>query len=121
MINHLPRYIFNFIFLILIQVTVLNNIQFSGYVNPYLYILFIITLPFETPGWLLLVLGFLTGVTIDIFSNTLGMHASATVFMAYLRPFILRAFAPRDEYQPGSLPLMHHYGFSWFFRSYNFV
>lgn len=116
MISFLPRYIFNFFFLTLVQVLVLNNIQFSGFVNPYLYILFIITLPFETPGWLLLVLAFISGFSIDMFSNTPGMHASATVFMAFFRPVILRALAPRDDYQPGSLPTMSYYGVGWFLR-----
>nr|WP_319400810.1 rod shape-determining protein MreD [uncultured Carboxylicivirga sp.] len=116
MISYLPRYIFNFFFLTLIQVLVLNNIQFSGFVNPYLYVLFIITLPFETPGWLLLILAFISGFSVDIFSNTLGMHASATVFMAFFRPTILRAFAPRDDYQPGTIPNMAFYGPAWFLR-----
>jgi len=116
MISHLPRYLFNFIFFTLIQVLVLNNIQLSGYVNPYLYIIFIITLPFETPGWLLLLLGFSSGMVIDIFSNTPGMHASATVFMSFLRPYVLRIFAPRDDYQPGTIPTMGYYGAAWFLR-----
>jgi rod shape-determining protein MreD len=116
MISYLPRYIFNFIFFTLIQVLVLNNIQLSGYVNPYLYILFIITLPFETPGWLLLLLGFSSGMVVDIFSNTPGMHASATVFLAFLRPYVLRLFAPREEYQPGTIPTISYYGISWFLR-----
>ncbi len=116
MISYLPRYIFNFFFLMLVQVLVLNNIQFSGFVNPYLYVLFIITLPFETPGWLLLLLAFASGFSIDVFSNTMGMHASATVFMAFIRPYILRAFAPRDDYQPGTLPTMSFYGTGWFLR-----
>lgn len=120
MISHLPRYLFNFVFFTLIQVLVLNNIQLSGYVNPYLYILFIITLPFEIPGWLLLILGFSSGIIVDVFSNTPGMHASATVFMSFLRPYVLRLFAPREEYQPGTIPTMGYYGFGWFFR-YAFI
>ncbi len=116
MISLLPRYLFNFVFFTLIQVLVLNNIQLSGYINPYLYIIFILTLPFETPGWLLLLLGFTSGMVVDIFSNTPGMHASATVFLAFLRPYALRLMAPRDDYQPGSIPTMGYYGFSWFMR-----
>ncbi len=116
MISYVPRYLFNFVFFTLIQVLVLNNIQLSGFVNPYLYILFILTLPFETPGWLLLILGFSCGMVIDVFSNTPGMHASATVFMSFLRPYVLRLFAPREEYQPGTIPTMGYYGFSWFLR-----
>jgi rod shape-determining protein MreD len=116
MINLLPRYLFNFVVLILLQILLLNNIQFSGYVNPYLYILFIIILPFSTPRWLLLVLGFITGIIIDIFMNTLGLHASATLFMAFMRPFILSSFSPRDGYEVGTRPVPADYGFGWFFK-----
>ena len=116
MINWLPRYIFNFVAFVLIQVLLLNNLQLSAFINPYLYILFIITLPFATPRWLLLVLGFITGMTIDIFMNTPGIHASATLFIAFLRPFILSSFSPRDGYETSTLPVPADYGFGWFFK-----
>ncbi len=71
-------------------------------------------MPFETPGWLLLVLAFLLGLSIDIFSDTLGMHTIATVFMAFLRPYVLHVIAPRDEYEPSTYPRVYYYGLSWF-------
>ncbi|PWE01126.1 rod shape-determining protein MreD [Marinilabilia rubra] len=116
MINLLPRYLFNFIILVLVQVLLLNNLQFSGYLNPYLYVLFIITLPFSTPKWMLVALGFTTGIIVDIFMNTLGLHAAATVFMAFVRPFILSSFSPRDGYEMGTRPIPADYGFGWFFK-----
>ncbi len=116
MINRLPGYILSFFLLVLLQILVFNNIQFSGYVNPYVYILFIFMLPFETPGYLLLILAFILGLTIDLFSNTPGMHSFATVLMAFVRPSLLRAIAPRDDYQPGTTPSMHDYGFGWYFK-----
>lgn len=116
MINLLPRYLFNFVAFVLLQVLLLNNLQFSGYLNPYLYVLFIITLPFSTPRWVLLLLGFGTGITIDIFMNTFGIHAAATVFMTFLRPYILNSFSPRDGYEPGTRPVPSDYGFGWFFK-----
>ncbi|MFP4023455.1 MAG: rod shape-determining protein MreD [Thiohalospira sp.] len=116
MIKIVPRYLFNFILLVLLQVFVLNNIQFSGYINPYIYVVFILTLPFETPKWLLLVLGFSMGITIDLFSNTIGMHSSATVFMAFLRPFVLKIISPRDGYESETYPQLRYYGGSWFLK-----
>ncbi len=116
MINRLPGYIFSFFILVLLQVLVFNNIQFSGYVNPYVYILFIFMLPFETPGYLILFIAFILGLTIDLFSNTPGMHTFATVFIAFLRPFLLRSISPRDDYQPGSSPTIHDYGFVWYLK-----
>ena len=38
----------------------------------------------------LLLLAFATGIIVDTFYNTLGMHAAATVLMAYLRPLVVR-------------------------------
>ena len=80
--NQILKNIIRFVVLVFIQVAILNNIQISGFINPYMYVLFILLLPFETPNWILLVLSFFLGLSIDIFSNTLGMHASASVFMA---------------------------------------
>lgn len=110
-----------FIFLVLFQVLVLKNIQFSGFVNPYFYVIFIILLPFETPKWLLLFLGFLLGISIDIFSDSPGLHASATVFVAFLRPAILNLFSTRDGYEPGTLPRASFYGFAWFIKYSFFI
>ena len=72
MIKVIPRNIFRIVILVFFQVYILNNIQFSGAVNPYFYVLFVLLLPFETPGWILLSLAFILGLTIDIFSNTPG-------------------------------------------------
>ncbi|SMO66693.1 rod shape-determining protein MreD [Saccharicrinis carchari] len=116
MISVIPRYLFNFVFFVLLQVLILNKMEFSGYLNPYLYVLFILTLPFETPGWLLLILSALLGVSVDMFSNTLGMHMAACILIAYARPFILARIAPRDNYETGTLPLPSYYGFAWFFK-----
>jgi len=116
MIKRLPRYIINFILLVFLQVFIFNNIQFSGFINPYIYIIFILLLPFETPKWMLLMLAFLLGLTVDLFTNTIGMHSSATVFMAFLRPYLLKVLAPRDGYEAETLPQLNYYGFSWFLR-----
>ncbi len=90
--------------------------EFSGYLNPYLYVICILTLPFETPGWLLLTLAAVLGLTVDMFSNTMGMHMAASLILAFVRPFVLERFAPRDNYEPGTLPLPSYYGFGWFFK-----
>ena len=116
MIKYLPRNIIRFITLVLVQVLILNNIQFSGLINPYLYVLFILLLPFETPNWLLIFSGFLIGLSVDIFSSTPGMHAAASTLMAFSRPFILKLLSPRDDYESGTLPRIYYYGIEWFLK-----
>ena len=114
MINSIIRYIIIFIILILLQVLLLNNIQFSGYINPYIYIMLILLLPVEISTWILLVICFFTGLTIDFFGGTPGIHTSATVLSGFVRPYVLRLISPRDGYEPGAKPSMEIYGFRWF-------
>lgn len=114
MITELLIFLFRFLILMAVQVVVLNNIQFSGFINPFVYIMFIMMLPVRIPKSLLLVIAFVTGLTVDVFSNTMGMHAAACVFMAYLRPALLRIMAPRDGYETESSPSVRELGFTWF-------
>ena len=107
--------IIRFALLVLIQVFLLNKIQFNGYINPYFYVLFILSLPFTIRKWFLLVLGFLLGISIDYFSGTLGIHAAATVFMAFCRPGIIRLLGVKDDLEPGIEPSIRNFGFLWYF------
>lgn len=115
MINSILRYGLISVILILLQVLLFNNIQFSGYVNPYVYIMIILMLPALTPQWLLLVIAFFTGLVIDLFSGSPGMHASATLFAGFFRPYVLRIISPRDGYESGSDLSMTAYGARWYF------
>lgn len=82
--------ILRFILLIFIQVLLLNHINFLGYINPYVYILFILLFPLSGNKGLLIFLSFLLGLSIDIFGDSGGVHAAASVFIAYIRPWILK-------------------------------
>lgn len=115
MINRILRYTLIFVLLIFLQLFLFNNIQFSGYMNPFVYIMFIMLLPFEISQWFLIILSFITGFIIDIFTGTPGMHAAATVLAGFSRPFILRIISPRDGYEGSSEPSLFVYGFRWFF------
>jgi rod shape-determining protein MreD len=114
MINLVFRNIVSFVALILFQVLILNNLHLSILVNPYTYILFIFMLPFDTPGWLLLTLAFVSGLIMDAFSNTLGMHMSALLITAFCRHYLLAIMAPRDGYESGQTPHYSHMGLTWF-------
>ncbi|MDX9725025.1 MAG: rod shape-determining protein MreD [Bacteroidales bacterium] len=114
MINSVLRFGLIAVVLLLFQLLVLNNIQFSGFVNPYVYIMIILLLPSLTPAWALLLISFFTGLVIDLFSGSPGMHASASVMAGFARPYVLRLIAPRDGYESGSDLSMLIYGFRWF-------
>lgn len=111
--NVLLKNIFRFLVLIPIQVLVLNQINFGGYINPFVYVLIILLMPFNIPGWILLLSAFFTGLTIDMFSNSLGMHTAATVFLAFLRPTVIRMISIKKEFEPGTEPTISEMGSGW--------
>lgn len=117
------RNFFRFGIILLLQVLVLNKISIQWWAQPYgfpvfvpyLYPLFILLLPFETPVWLLLILGMVTGLSMDAFQNTAGMHAAATVLMAYLRTNVLTALLPKHLSEfPGQSPNVKNMGWAPF-------
>lgn len=114
MTNTIIRNIIRFFVLVLVQVLIIKNIELGRFINPFLYVLFIIVLPFETPKWLLLCVSFVLGITIDMFYDTPGMHAAACVLMAYIRPGVLKLFSPRDGYEFGTQPTIQYLGIPWF-------
>ncbi len=88
-----------FIILAMVQVLLLNQINFLGYINPFVYILFILIFPFGGNKSVLILLSFLLGLTIDIFGDSGGVQAAACVVIAYLRPAILKfSFGVSYEY-----------------------
>jgi hypothetical protein len=109
--SHPLKHFFRFCLLVAIQVLLLNKINLrwwwapSGFplFIPYIYPLVILLMPFSTRLTPLLVIAFLLGTSVDVFSNTLGMHASACVLMAYLRPNVLAALLPKNLVEYHSL------------------
>jgi hypothetical protein len=113
MIRIISKYVLMFFSLVLAQVLIFNQVQFSGFFNPYAYLLFIILLPLSTPRYLVLILAFLLGLTIDIFSNSLGVHSAATVFAAYARPLVIRVISNRED-DKSDYPGLHQNKLIWF-------
>ncbi len=74
-----------FFWVILVQIFILNNIQLSGYINPYYYIIFILSIPNKTSKSIHLLLSFFVGFIIDFFSNSYGIHAFSSVLIAYCK------------------------------------
>ena len=114
--NTYLRQALRFIALVLAQVLVINYIRLGGYVHPYIYLIFVMLLPINIPGWALLLLGFGSGLTIDLFMGTLGMHAGATTLMAFCRPGIIRLVSGSQKFENIKEPNINQLGFPWFLR-----
>ncbi len=77
------RLILIFVLGVLFQLSVINNLSLGPFFNPLVYSLIILKLPFKTQNWALLIWAFVLGLTMDIFQNSHGINAAATVFMAF--------------------------------------
>lgn len=114
MTTDIARNIFRFVVLILLQVLIVQNIQLGSYFILLPYVLFIISLPFETPRLVLLGVSFLVGVTIDLFHDSSGLHASACTLMGFSRYYVLKFISPRDGYDAGVQPTVEDMGLAWY-------
>jgi rod shape-determining protein MreD len=89
-----------FLVFLALQLLIFNNINLFGYLNPYPYVLFILLYPVNSNKSLLLLSSFTLGILIDMFANSGGVHATAALLLAYIRPSLFKfAFGLSYEYQ----------------------
>ena len=104
-----------FLVLVFIQVFLLKNLALYGLPIPYLYILFLLLLPFDIPNLLLFVLAFLTGLCIDAFYDTPGLNAAGCVVLALVRIIFISVTVTKEGFDNEPEPSLGIMGFRWFF------
>jgi hypothetical protein len=111
---------FRFVILVLLQGLVLQNIGNDWatfpYFNIFLYPIFIFLLPLRTPKPLVIFLAFILGLIVDLFYATPGVHTSASVFTAFVRPVVLNYFEPRAGYNANHSPTKKRLGLNWYIK-----
>ncbi len=104
----------SFLLYVTVQSLLLKNLVLFNTGFCFLYVAFILLLPIETNALLLMLLAFIMGFMVDIFYNSLGLHALTLVFIAYLRNYWLGAITPQGGYDAGTLPNLKSHGLQWF-------
>ena len=94
--NNEIKYLLQLPFFLLIQIYILNEVLFASYINPFLYLIVLIIMPFKTPKWYLLLYAFSFGFLIDIFSGDLGMHSTACLILAIFKQTISKITVPHN-------------------------
>lgn len=104
--------------LLLAQILIFNFFSIEWFTIPfieiYIYPLVILLLPLKTPKSGIILLGFCTGLLVDIFNNTPGIHSGAGTMIAYLRPFVIQIIQPRGGYKVNISPTIVSINFKWF-------
>ena len=110
------RGIISFIVFVLLQTLVIDNIYLFGIVTPFIYIYIIMKFRIDLSRSVVIILSFLLGLSIDIFSNTIGIHAAACSLIGFIRFPLLEQFVDMKEFPDRSVPSLRLFGFSKFFR-----
>lgn len=105
-----------FLMVTALQVFLFDNLNLSVYVNPLVYIAFIVLLPMQTPHVLVLLAGLLLGTAMDFAMGTAGLNVAATLPLAFLRPSILVATCGKDDVHDGGVPSPMRVGEKHFLR-----
>ncbi len=112
------RHIIRFIVLILVQVFILKNISFPDsflrHLVLFIYPIYIFLLPTNIPRPLLLLVAFFLGLSVDLFYDSVGIHAATSVFIAFIRMYVLRILEPIQGYKTDGSLSAHNYGMVWF-------
>jgi rod shape-determining protein MreD len=111
--NIVPQ-IFTFIFYLLLQIFFVRQLVFFNYAFCFVYVATIILLPFDTSRVQLILLGFVAGMLVDVFYNTIGANAAAMTLIAYLRQPILALLVPQRGYDERQILSLKSMGASWF-------
>lgn len=99
---------------VLVQVLLLRNLVLFNSAFCFLYIAFILLLPIELNTLVLMIIGFALGFAIDIFYDSMGLHAMATVLVAYVRNYWMATITPQGGYDSGSSATIGSNGLQWF-------
>lgn len=110
MISLLKTYFLWALGLFFLQVAVLNNLNAGKWIFPYPYVLLILFIPRTIPHWLLLIIGFLVGSLIDVYTHAYGTHAFACTLIAFIRPNLLNSIAPADSFKDDGVITIHNIG-----------
>jgi hypothetical protein len=106
--------VFYFVAYLLVQVMLFKQVVFFDTAFCFLYVAFILLLPIETNPLVLMLVGFLLGFSIDVFYDSLGLHALSLVLVGYLRNYLLGAITPQGGYDSGEGPTLASNGLQWF-------
>lgn len=98
------------------QILIIQNINLTGYFIPLPYVLFILSLPFETNKIIVMLSGFLTGIVMDYFYDASGLHAAACTLLGFSRYYVLKYISPREGYDVGVKPTVDDMGNEWYLR-----
>lgn len=115
MIKSFSKITVYFLFYVALQVLILNNIHLFRIATPLLYLYVIVKIPVNITRSPMIIIAFMLGLVLDVFSNTLGMHTAACSLAGMFRNPIMYSFTDKEILE-GASPSYHTLGVGPFMR-----
>jgi len=116
MIRNILKLTLSFVLLLLTQIFVLSKISIFGFITPMIYIVFILSLSFKSSRQAVIILGFLMGMIVDIFQGDIGIHALATLVIAFIRPAVIYIIPSHTKSGEQLRPTLADMKFKWYIQ-----
>jgi len=104
----------NLVLFMTLQIFFLRNVVLFDYAFCFIYVGFLLFIPFEIGAIVLLIIAMISGLFVDVFYDSLGIHAFSTVLIGFLRPYWINSITPRGGYEQGALPNINSMGMQWY-------
>ncbi len=109
-------YLLLYLFTVLFQVFLFDNLSVSMYLNPLIYIAFVALLPLDESPLMTLVAALLMGVTMDFAMGTAGLNLIVTLPVAYFRSTLLSLTYRQEDLREGGIPSVERMGMAPFLK-----
>jgi len=106
--------IISFLVYLFYQVLILQNVVLFHTAFCFLYVAYLLSLPVETNSLTLMGIGFVMGFLVDMFYESIGLHAFSCVLIMYVRNYWLASVTPQGGYDSNSNPSLVLGGLQWF-------
>jgi rod shape-determining protein MreD len=111
---NIPKFALNFVILIVLQTVLLDSLSLNRFLDPKVYAIAFLSFPVFFPKHLLLLVAFVVGLVMDVLTGTMGVHTSACLASAFIRPYILNFLKPKEGYNNLDEPDLKSHGLSWY-------
>ena len=110
-----PHQLARLVSYIALQVVLANKIALVHTGFCFVYVGFLLSMPWRQASLVVsLLLGFVVGLLLDLFYDTLGLHTFACVLLVYARAFLLKRTLPLSSYETVAQPTLNDMGIKSF-------
>ena len=117
----IKQYIFFAFIIITLQLIMFNNVNFLGFINPWIYIILIIIIPQSIKDNYLIIIAFIIGLLLDSLFSTSGINTISLISVAWLRSYMLKKIFSIKNYDKKKFISIKNNGLNLYLKYVTFM